>query len=81
MTSQSTYRELAPKHAARKVPVPQGREYQREVAVHIVDNWNQRPTVLGKQKRSSLWSLSRERKSLFDKKCDIPAVPMLPQHS
>jgi len=32
MTSQSTYRELAPKHAARKVPVPQGREYQREAA-------------------------------------------------
>ena len=51
MTSQSTYRELAPKHAAKKVPVPQGREYQREVAVHIVDNWNQRPTVLGKQKK------------------------------
>merc|ERR1712062_334194 len=49
MTSQSTYRELTPKHAARKVPVPHGREYQREVAVHIVDNWNQRPTVLGKQ--------------------------------
>ena len=32
MTSQSTYRELAPKHTARKVPVPQGREYQREAA-------------------------------------------------
>ena len=32
MTSQSTYRELAPKHAARKVPVPQGRECQREAA-------------------------------------------------
>merc|ERR1712242_19206 len=32
MTSQSTYRELAPKHTARKVPVSQGRECQRETA-------------------------------------------------
>lgn len=32
MTSQSTYKELAPKHTARKVPVSQGRECQRETA-------------------------------------------------
>jgi len=32
MISQFTYRELAPKHAARKVPVPQGRECQWETA-------------------------------------------------
>jgi len=32
MTSRSTYKELAPKHTARKVPVPQGRECQREAA-------------------------------------------------